>query len=76
MEPNGKNVNASTAYMWNVTIPTLAGLSAPTIIKAITDDLLLVAAALFNQRSIWRNAESYTFGQLALSRNKRSVALD
>jgi hypothetical protein len=39
--PVGKNINASTAYSWNVTIPDLPGLASPAIIRVIPDDLII-----------------------------------
>jgi hypothetical protein len=39
--PIGKNINASTAYSWNVSIPDLPGMGTPSILKVIPDDLIL-----------------------------------
>ncbi len=39
--PNGKSVDMSSAYTWNVTIPSLEGYGNPTIRKVIPEDLLL-----------------------------------
>jgi hypothetical protein len=39
--PNGKTVDMSKAYTWNVTIPNLPGNSAPTIVKVLPGDLIL-----------------------------------
>ena len=41
--PIGKNVNASEAYTWNITIPTLP--AGSTIRQIIHDDLMLVSTA-------------------------------
>ncbi|MGF3522051.1 MAG: hypothetical protein ACQXXJ_03015, partial [Candidatus Bathyarchaeia archaeon] len=43
--PVGKVVNASTAYSWNITIPTLS--PGTTIRQAITGDILLVSSGSF-----------------------------
>ena len=39
--PLGKVVNASTMYSWNVTIPDLPGLSAPSVAAVLPGDIIL-----------------------------------
>ncbi len=39
--PNGKSINASTAYSWNVTIPNLPGLTSPVIFAVLPGDIIL-----------------------------------
>ena len=39
--PNGKVVNMSNAYSWNVTRPDLSGLSAPSILSVIPGDVIV-----------------------------------
>jgi hypothetical protein len=39
--PNGKTVDMSNAYSWNVTIPDLPGTSSPSIVKVLPGDLIL-----------------------------------
>ncbi len=39
--PNGKVVDMSNAYSWNVTIPDLPGTQSPTIVKVIPGDIIL-----------------------------------
>jgi outer membrane protein assembly factor BamB len=39
--PNGKSINASTAYSWNVTIPDLPGSSSPSIIYILPGDRII-----------------------------------
>ncbi|MFB3888322.1 MAG: PQQ-binding-like beta-propeller repeat protein [Candidatus Bathyarchaeia archaeon] len=39
--PNGKSVDMSQAYTWNVTVPDLSGLSPPSIISVIPGDVIL-----------------------------------
>jgi len=47
--PNGKVVNMSKAYSWNVTISAdLSGLSAPTIVGTIPGDIILGTSSSFN----------------------------
>ncbi|MCW4003787.1 MAG: PQQ-like beta-propeller repeat protein [Candidatus Bathyarchaeota archaeon] len=47
--PNGKSVNMSNAYSWNVTITAdLSGLSAPIIVGAIPGDIILGTSSTFN----------------------------
>jgi hypothetical protein len=45
--PIGKNINASTAYSWNVTMPDLPGMGTPSILKVIPDDLILGTEGTF-----------------------------
>ncbi len=47
--PNGKQVNMSTAYSWNVTISAdLSGLSAPSIVQVVPGDMILGQSTTFN----------------------------
>jgi outer membrane protein assembly factor BamB len=39
--PNGKVIDTSTAYTWNVTIPDLPGSASPQIIYILPDDLII-----------------------------------
>ncbi|MGB9914779.1 MAG: PQQ-binding-like beta-propeller repeat protein [Candidatus Bathyarchaeales archaeon] len=39
--PNGKTIDTSTAYSWNVTIPDLPGNAAPTIAAILPGDVIL-----------------------------------
>ncbi len=39
--PDGKSVNMSLAYSWNVTLPNLAGNSAPAIVQILPGDIIL-----------------------------------
>jgi outer membrane protein assembly factor BamB len=38
---NGKSINTTKAYSWNVTIPSLPGLEAPSIIGVIPGDVIV-----------------------------------
>jgi outer membrane protein assembly factor BamB len=50
--PIGKNVNASSAYSWNVTIPLLQAQGTPSIRTVIQDDLLIGTAGTFGGVSV------------------------
>ena len=39
--PNGKTINTSTAYSWNVTIPDLPGTATPEIISIMPGDIIV-----------------------------------
>jgi len=39
--PNGKTIDTSTAYSWNVTIPDLPGQTSPTIAAILPGDIIL-----------------------------------
>jgi outer membrane protein assembly factor BamB len=45
--PIGKETNASIAYSWNVTIPSLPGASSPAIVKILGDDMILGRSTSF-----------------------------
>ena len=65
--PFGKNVNASTAYSWNVTIPNLPGLANPTILSVIPDDLILGTSTNFAAFTSFLTPNPYTFWALNLN---------
>ncbi len=71
--PIGKSVNASTAYSWNVTIPTLPTGSA--IAKAILDDMLFgyVPATPAGQR--WGTVNPMRFWAINLKPASRGTLL-
>ena len=45
--PNGKEVNMSTAYSWNVSIPALPGVDNPAIVSVLPGDLILGRSTSF-----------------------------
>ena len=47
-QPNGKSVDMSTAYSWNVTIPDLPGQDSPRIEYVIPGELILGSSTRFN----------------------------
>jgi hypothetical protein len=76
--PNGKSVDMSKAYSWNVTISAdLSGLAFPSIIRAIPGDMILGASTTFNARmgtpdpyTIWAISDKpATRGQLMWVKN-------
>jgi outer membrane protein assembly factor BamB len=72
--PNGKNVNASTAYTWNVTIPSLAGLSSPAIVKVLYDDLILGTSSTFITNSAYGGTQNpYTFWAINLNKARGQI---
>ena len=59
--PNGKTVNMSNAYSWNVTIPNLPGNSAPEIVKVIPGDLIFGMSSNVGLTNSWRTTpDPYT----------------
>ena len=72
--PNGKNVNASTAYTWNVTIPSLTGLSNPSIVKVFYGDLILGTSSTFITNSAYGGTQNpYTLWALNLNPTKGAI---
>ncbi|HLC00289.1 MAG TPA: PQQ-binding-like beta-propeller repeat protein, partial [Candidatus Bathyarchaeia archaeon] len=72
--PLGKNINASTAYSWNVTIPDLSGSTAPTIIDVIEGDLVLGRSSDVALTSLPRvTANPWTMWALNLNASKGTV---
>ena len=43
--PIGKNVNGSTAYSWNISLPDLPGSATPSILRIFPEDLILGASS-------------------------------
>ncbi len=72
--PVGKNINASTAYSWNITIPSLPGSSAPTIIRAFTDDLVIGRSTTFSGFSpAFGTPDPYTLWAINLNKTRGAV---
>ncbi len=76
--PNGKSVDMSKAYSWNVSITAdLSGLAAPSIVKIIPGDLVLGTSTTYNARfgtsnpyTIWAISDKPTSrGQLLWIKN-------
>jgi outer membrane protein assembly factor BamB len=58
--PDGKSVNMSTAYSWNVSITAdLSGLSAPSIVRVIPGDMILGVSTTFTR--FYGTPNPYTF---------------
>jgi outer membrane protein assembly factor BamB len=73
--PVGKTVDASEAYSWNVTIPSLPGLSSPTIVKVIPDDLVFGRSTSFMGISDWGTPEPWTMWAIDLKPGRRGNLL-
>ena len=73
--PIGKNVNASTAYSWNVTIPNLPGLANPSILSVIPDDLILGTSTNFAAFTSFLTPNPYTFWAISLKPGTRGQLL-
>jgi len=71
--PVGKTVNMSQAYSWNVTIPSLPGLSQPSIVKVIPDDLLIGRSTSFMGISDWGTPEPWTMWAISLKPESRGT---
>ncbi len=72
--PNGKNVNASGAYSWNVTIPSLAGLSNPAIVKVLYGDLVLGTSSTFITNAAYGGTQNpYTLWALNLNKTRGGI---
>ena len=52
---NGKSINTTAAYSWNVTIPSLPGSSSPTIIGVIPGDVIIGRSSDIALTSLSRN---------------------
>jgi hypothetical protein len=75
--PLGKVVDASTAYSWNVSITAdLSGLSSPSILSVIPDDMILGTSspwASFSARAY--TPDPYTFWAISLKPSTRGQLL-
>jgi outer membrane protein assembly factor BamB len=78
--PIGKTVNMSQAYSWNVTIPSLPGLGAPTIIKVIPDDVVFGRSTTMQNAGstasgVWGTPDPYTLWAISLKPQSRGSLL-
>jgi len=78
--PIGKSIAASTAYTWNVTIPSLPGSGAPTIIKVIPDNMILgrstvLSGAGSTSSGLFGTADPYTLWAISLKPATRGQLL-
>jgi hypothetical protein len=74
--PIGKNINASTAYSWSVTIPDLNGLSSPSILYVINDDLMLGTSSTFQTTYASGGTQNpYTMWAISLKPTSRGQLL-
>ena len=55
--PNGKTVDMSKAYSWNVTIPALPGTTSPAIVKVIPGDIILGRSSNIALTNAWRGTD-------------------
>ncbi|MCW4028906.1 MAG: PQQ-like beta-propeller repeat protein [Candidatus Bathyarchaeota archaeon] len=62
--PVGKTINASLAYSWNVTIPTLPG--TPSIVKVIPDDMIIGTSSTFANLLSWGTPDPWTMWAISL----------
>jgi hypothetical protein len=73
--PVGKNVNGSTAFSWNVTVPDLPGQANPSILRVFPDDLILGSSSTLatftpNPYTLWAvSLKPATRGQLLWIKN-------
>jgi outer membrane protein assembly factor BamB len=78
--PVGKTINASEAYTWNVTIPSLPGSGSPTIIKVIPDNLILgrsttLQSAGSTSSATFGTPDPFTFWAISLKPESRGQLL-
>lgn len=78
--PVGKNIDASTAYTWNVTIPDLPGSASPAIIKVIPDNMIIgrsttLSGAGSTSSGLFGTADPYTLWAISLKPETRGQLL-
>jgi outer membrane protein assembly factor BamB len=72
--PIGKNIDASGAYSWNVTIPDLPGSAEPSIIKVIPGDMIIGQSSSFAFMSPdFGTPDPYTFWAINLNPERGTV---
>jgi outer membrane protein assembly factor BamB len=71
--PIGKVIDGSTAYSWNITVPSSVNIAGATIRGAITDDLILCSSTLMNSQSSFDTPDPYTFWALSLDPDSRGT---
>jgi hypothetical protein len=71
--PVGRIINGSTAYSWNVTIPTLA--TGSSIRYVIADDVLFFSNIAYSYLNRYGTNDPYTMGAISLKPNSRGQLL-
>ena len=71
--PVGKSVNASTAYDWNVTIPTLP--TGARIIRVIYNDMILGSSTTFAATTSYGTPDPWTMWAISLKPASRGQLL-
>ncbi|MCW4005550.1 MAG: PQQ-binding-like beta-propeller repeat protein [Candidatus Bathyarchaeota archaeon] len=69
--PLGKNVNASDAYSWNVTVPDLPGVAPPAIISIIQDDVMIGTSSTMGGLLASGTPDPYTIWAVSLKPESR-----
>lgn len=73
--PVGKNVNASDAYSWNVTIPALPGVNPPAIASIIQDDVMVGTSSTMGGLLAAGTPDPYTIWAISLKPGTRGQLL-
>ncbi|MGD6805796.1 MAG: hypothetical protein ACQCN4_02425 [Candidatus Bathyarchaeia archaeon] len=73
--PLGKNVNASDAYSWNVTIPDLPGVNPPAIATIIQDDVMVGTSSTMGGLLAAGTPDPYTIWAISLKPENRGQLL-
>jgi hypothetical protein len=72
--PNGKTVNMSQAYSWNVTVPDLPGTTNPAIVSVLPEDLVFGRSSNVGLSNIPRFTDDpYTLWALNLNETRGPV---
>ena len=73
--PIGKNVNASAAYSWNVSIPDLPGSAAPSIFRVVQDDVVVGTSTTLGGLAGTSTPDPYTIWAISLKPSTRGQLL-
>jgi hypothetical protein len=73
--PVGKNVNGSTAYSWNISLPDLPGQALPSILRIFPDDLILGTSSSLAGFSGFGTQNPYTLWAVSLKPGSRGQLL-
>jgi hypothetical protein len=70
-----RTIDASTAYSWNVSVPSLAGSAAPAILSVVHDDIVIGTSTTLPGFSSFGSPEILTFWAISLKPESRGELL-
>lgn len=70
-----RTINAADAYSWNVSIPALNGLAAPSILSVVHDDIMIGTSTALPSFQAFGSPDPLTFWAISLKPENRGTLL-